>query len=712
VAKQELDASLFYDGTWHAAPVYARDTVELERGAGPEGSDSPPSSVKLTLDNRTRTYNPRNAASPLFGLAGRNTPLQLEVDGAVRATVEAASWRPQRSVDGRDAWTPIEGGGIMRRLEQGASPLHSPAYRALVAPENDAYRVDYWPLEEEQGASSISSPVGSATPIVNGTINYGGGTSQSSERLITFGTDGSIQFPVRSYAGTEHKLINLWRVPDTELPDLAVMMRAECAGGTIDRFDLVYSTGFGMRIEFYSGETRVETLGPLAWINYIGGGVEFFSSIELRQNGANIDVLHLVLRVPTGLVSLPTDTVVGHTLGRIVRVTFGATDISGAAIGQFAVGSDTGAFPNYISPTNNSLGTRGYEGERAGRRAIRLGDEEGVTVTVVGDPDDTERMGPQPALTFMELIRECVRTDAGLLFEPIDALELAFRTGRDLYNRDPVLSIPFTGGIRHPLAPDIGDRLTRNDVTAKRRGGGTARAVQLSGALNVQPAADDPEGVGRYEGQVDVNNQTDARLVDHAGWWLHRGTVDEPRYPSVTVDLDAAPGLVAAVEALDIGDRFEITGLPVDESPEPAVMVLLGTVETLGTHRRTVTLNGIPAAPWEIGIVGDNAGTIDLRDQRVATELSTLDGGVSSSATALVIDSGGVAWTTNPSDWNPALSGGGMYLVLAGERVRVTNITGAGSSWTLTVVRAVNGVVKAHADGTPVRFYRPVVVAL
>lgn len=713
MAKQDLTASLFYDGTWNAAPVYGRDSVEIERGAGPEGADSPPTSVKLTLDNRTRDYNPGNPGSPLYGVAGRNTPLQLDLAGSVRATVEASSWRPQVSADQRDAWTPIEGGGIMRRLEQGSDPLRSPAYRAMVAPANDATRLEYWPVEEESGATAISSPVGSSPPVVSGAVTYGGGASQSSERLLQLGTDGQVTFNFRTYNSTEHKLINLWRIPADELTDGAIMQRVECAGGTIDKFELAYSTGFGLRIHFYSGDTIVETLGPVAWSGFIANGVEWLSSIELTQNGANIDVTHLIVEVPTSQGGVPTDTVVGHTIGRLVRVTYGVSDIAGSEIGQVALGNDTGAFPNYISPTNNSLGIGGYAGERAGRRALRLGDEEGVTVTIIGDPDDTPRMGPQPAITFMELIRECVRTCDGLLYEPIDALELAIRTGRDLYNTDPVLTIPFdNGGLSHPLVADTGDRTTRNDVTVKRRNGGTARAVQTSGPLNVNAPGTDPEGVGRTTGSVDVNTDVDSVLVDHANWHLRRGTVEEPRYSAVTLDLDSQDGLalIAAVESLEIGDRFELSGVP--DVPDNPVQVLLGTREVLGTHRRMVTLNGVPASPWEVGIVAANDGSTDVRGQRVATLLSTLDGGVSDSATALVIDSGGVTWTTDPDDWDPARNGGGMFLKLAGELVRVTNITGAGSAWTLAVVRSVNGVVKAHADGTPVRFAYPLAVAL
>ena len=42
---------------------------------------------------------------------------------------------------------------------------------------------------------------------------------------------------------------------------------------------------------------------------------------------------------------------------------------------------------------------------------------------------------------------------------------------------------------------------------------------------------------------------------------------------------------------------------------------------------------------------------------------------------------------------------------VGGERVTVTNITGASSPQTFTVTRSVNGVVKAHTSGTDVRLW-------
>lgn len=714
MVKQAAGVDLFYSAGWQARTVYERAPIDISRGTPSEGADAPPSEASCTLDNRTGDNNPRNPTSPLYGLAGRNTPMRVRVAGVTRSTTEAASWAPQRSIDKNDAWTPIQGGGIMRRLGQGSAPLRSTAYRALSAPANDAARVAYWPIEELSGATAVAgtTPVAITSPVQFGQD----GVSASSERLAVFGNGGSLVFDVPVYNSLESKVIGLFKYPTTELPDLTTVMRCDTQGGSIDRFDLVYSTGFGLRINFWSGETNVETLGPVAWSTWIGDGGEVFSTIELTQSGANIDVLHQQVRMSSGIIGTPTDTVVGHTLGRIWRITVAG---DGLAFGQLAVGNDTGAFPNYISPTNGTLGTRGYTGELAGLRAIRLGGEEGVTVTWVGDENDTQPMGPQPVLPFLDLVRECARVDDAIMFEPIDSLGIAVRGGRDLYNRDPVLTLNYsTRGISAPFAPVLDDRGTRNDVTAKRRNGSSYNARKTTGPLNVNNPISDPQGVGRYDTSIDVNTETDAALVGQAWWRVHRGTVDLTRYPAITVDLTSAAGaVITAVEAVDIGDRITVTGLPADWQQGDAQLVVLGIAETIGTHNRKVTFNTIPAAPFEIGIVGKADGTVDVRGARVDAFNSTLAGALNSASGTFGVNSPtGPGWTIDPDDWSTLKHGSGpwgagLFIVVGGEVMRVTSITGSGTQ-PFTVVRSVNGVVKSHLAGAPVHVATPITVGL
>lgn len=77
-----LGVDLFYDGVWNdiTSYVYMRDKINITRGIPNEGNTADPSACTLTLDNRDGRFTPRNAASPLYGKIGRNTPLRVRVD--------------------------------------------------------------------------------------------------------------------------------------------------------------------------------------------------------------------------------------------------------------------------------------------------------------------------------------------------------------------------------------------------------------------------------------------------------------------------------------------------------------------------------------------------------------------------------------------------------------------------------------------------------
>jgi hypothetical protein len=51
-------------------------------------------------------------------------------------------------------------------------------------------------------------------------------------------------------------------------------------------------------------------------------------------------------------------------------------------------------------------------------------------------------------------------------------------------------------------------------------------------------------------------------------------------------------------------------------------------------------------------------------------------------------------------------------ILIGGERMTVTAITGTTLSQTMTVTRSINGVVKTHLTGAPVALFRPSVIAL
>jgi hypothetical protein len=721
MANHAIAVELFYGGAWHTVPAYARDGMTLSRGAPGEGQDAPPSSATLTLNNQSGDYNPRNVTGPLYGAVGRNTPLRVSADGSVRSTTEVASWGPERAIKG-DAWTKVQGGGILRRLQQGKTPLRAPLERAILA----AGPVAYWPANEGTDATQIASGIG-GEPFTLGGIRPG---------LIAgpAGTVGSFPnlAPVDGVRGSGVTAAPAGLTSAGWGMECIVYIGAPIDAGASSNITLLQwgMTGteywsFGVGVDVGDGP-YVIMLGDIGTSNaslVVADGVSFgwhHVRIVAADAGANVD-----MELWLDGVLVDTRTVVGVTLGKPAGLLWmglpasmegGLENTETAGVGMVAFYPLAGAVDHYDAYT-------GHAGEAAGVRFLRVLGEEGVPAAVIGDESDTQPMGSQPVETLLAIVRECVRTDDGLLFEPRDARGLTMRTGRDRYNQTTAATLDFAGGyLSSGLVPVQDDQATRNDVTVARRGGGSARAVRETGPMNVSDPVDDPQGVGRVDTQIDVNTATDAVLPAHAAWHLAKGTIDEPRYPNIVVDLDANPAMAAVVDALEIGDRFELENLPDDWQPGTALLLLLGVREiypaAAGNFRRLVALNSGPASVYEVGIVGANDGSTDLRGAAVSTDLATLASGITTTATALsVASTGGVLWTTSAADRNTGLNGagefgGGLFIVIGGEVMRVSNLTGASSPQAFTVVRSVNGVVKTHSAGAPVQVYQPIRVAL
>jgi hypothetical protein len=90
------------------------------------------------------------------------------------------------------------------------------------------------------------------------------------------------------------------------------------------------------------------------------------------------------------------------------------------------------------------------------------------------------------------------------------------------------------------------------------------------------------------------------------------------------------------------------------------------------------------------------------------TDGSTLAAGVTSSAVTLSVattTAGSPLWTTTAGDFP-------FDILIAGEQLTVTNITGASSPQSFTVTRSVNGVVKAQMAGADMRLFHAPVAAL
>ena len=709
MAKHTVVAELYYSSAWHEVPVRIRDGVTITRGRPDEAGQLTASTVQLTLDNRDQAYDPSNPLSALYGLAGRNTPARVTVDSHTRMTGEVSSWEPRRKLGynqaaGRgDAWTAITVSGILRRLTAG-DPLDTAARRAVL----DANPIGYWPLEDAEGAPSGASAVAGVPDLTARTSGYldpitgqrlpppglpkfaatdgpggggkaislaEGGTLQSRIPKVSDATSWEIHFAVKFtplvFAGASSIASTLQWETSADPQHWAIAFAEDQILVTADASPFVYD--------------GVAGLDDGAWHH-----IDVFAA----QNGADIDS-----EVYVDDVQIATGVFPNSTLGQpeLFKLNTAETVDEKLPIGF----GHLAVYSPYLSSAEASdlvSAYHGHVGETAGRRVERLCGEQGVTFTSTGDLDTSMPMGPQRPLTLTALLAECEVADDGILVEPAASLGLHYRTRQSLYNQSAALSLNYDSGhLAPPLEPVVDDLGLVNDVTAKDLAGSTARATLDTGLLGT---AAPPAGAGRYPGSPagagEVNTATASLLPHVAGWALAKGTVDETRWPAVTVDLDAAPTLTADVDALDPGDVVALTGAQADT----ALILATKIVDTIGDDTRKVTITGPPASPYTVGEVEDDVlGRADTSGSELAA------GFVSGTGTSM-----SVAITAGPL-WITTAAHAAMFpfdIRCGGARLTVTGISGASSPQTFTITQTpVNGIVKTLAAGTPVSLFTP-----
>lgn len=714
MASQDVTVELWWSSAWHELDNVRIDPLAMTRGRAGEDDTTPPQTVTMTLMDPDQRFNPRNAASDLYGLIGRNTPARISIGGTARISGEVASWLPRRTLDydlpavlagdisdKGAAWVEVVVAGPLRRLGAGEPAQDSAERRAVLALGPEAY----WPLEDAQdspaaasavtgvnpmrpiGTSQYTAPVTGAPIPPAGLPRFGQGLSPAGSRPGVSLTEGGRldgQVPQSSSGNWEVHWDMAFGLNAAGVASSEALWVVSAEGG-VDKWiinaDNTQVTVFG---EQAGGVVITLTTGVSPY-----DGVAHHYALACDDNGAQVDAWLYVDGVQVDLAS------VGATdFYPVSKVVVNGLEDTGdhMPIGM----SHVAVFQPLLNNTDERDGlawaAHGHPGEPAGERVERLCGEEGLAFASTGTMADTEPMGPQPALSVVALLAECAATDMGILYESTASAGIHYKARAELYNQTPALTLDYSAGQIAPgLDIDLDDRATGNDITVRRADGATAHASLETG----HPMAVDQ--IGRVRRSPDVNVPSEGQLDAQAGWRLHMGTWNEARYPRLTVDLDADPDLVADVEALRPGNMIEVTGL----DHNPVALIIQGWTETVGTHRRLVEFNCTPAAPWSIaevehdsyGYIGSDGSTLN----------STFNAGGSTSM-SVAVAAGYPLWATGSVD---------LDVMVSGVRLHVTSISGASSPQTFTVtLAAVNGISKSIAAGAKVDVHPPAYIGM
>jgi hypothetical protein len=608
---------------------------------------------------------------------------------------EVAAWPQHWDITGSDATAPIDAASILRRLAQGNASVQSTFRLGVLALSTPA--VAYWPVEDDAGSATIASalngPAMSVSDITKQGTQFAAYTAiPSSAPLPTVGASvwtGSIP----TYGSFQTVQLRFMMHISSGGPDNNPIATLYVTGGAY-AWRLKYYTGGGLGLQaFGSGGASVLDTGA---IGFAVDGKDLLVSVELIASG-NISwtIRTLEVGADTGLSF--NGTLTGLSIGKAYQVAiseFG--NLTSTTIGHIFVQQEvTDLFQ--LSRQLNA-----YVRETAGNRLTRLCNQLNLPLTFFGfGSTDTTKMGPQQVDTLMNLVNDCANADMGTMMEPKGDIGFLYRTRRSAYLQFPTATLNYASGqVAPPFDPIDDDQLTRNDITVTRQGGSSARAQLLSGRMSVL----DPSlgGVGRYDTSVTINVASDSQLPDVAGWLLNLGTVDQTRYAKVQVRLESpqvatSTALSAAMLDLNIDDRFVIINPKSGQTPDTISQLVRGYSEHISNYEHSITINAAPEAPYatvvlDFGVKWDSSG-------------STLTAGVTSSATSLSVATTGAPWTT-ASGQMP------ISIVVAGERMTITAITGATSPQTFTVTRSVNGIVKSQAVNAVVRLFLPATLPL
>lgn len=701
---EPVQVEILVNGQWIdiTAYVMVRDDqgkISITYGIRDEGSLTEQSTDILPLKNQDGRFTRRNPLGPYFGYLGRNTPCRISVpDGlggrSYRQQSEISKWPKGWDPSGKDVWVDVAASGILQRLSQAPPAERSVIYNAVTDPLASGV-VAYWPMEDASGATSLASALMTGSPMtwtgLPTLASYDGFTASD---LVPDISAAVLSGGVAKYDDpTATQVRFLVHIPVIGLSDGKVVC-------SIDQVD--YSAGSAQFWEVYYSTTDASNSLVLRTCasdgTFLGialphdldvRGRLLYVSVELQESGTGITRALRLHDVTNGLTSSVTDSQGLTSLTRVTKVQFGpaARAVSGPASTQYLPGVAVGhcTVENQITAID-ALGVRlNPIGETAGRRIQRLCAEQGIPFTWVGDLDDTTPMGAQGKSNPLALIQECVLADDGLLYEERTVLGLGYRTRASLYAQDPALILGYTAyNLTAIPTPVEDDRYLANRVVVSVNGV-TATYEQTDGPLSTAPP---PAGVGVYGANADspltlnlATTDTNT-LLDQAAWRVHTGTVDEDRFPEISVNLahpSITPDMRRAILALRLGDRVQLINPPLWVGPDTIDQLVLGLSEEITHFEHRITFQCQPASPYnQVGYLDTNTARVDIDSQLLSA--------IGSTDTSLdVIPAAGQSdlWTTDPAEvpWDIRVGGEIMHVTAVTPKVNDTFTRTTSSGW-------------------------------
>jgi hypothetical protein len=627
---------------------------------------------------------------------------------------------------GSDVWVEIEASGLTRRMEQRATPVRSAQYRFHTSTHTnedglgDGNTQDveaYWPMEDGERATRFSSGLPGGSPmLVSGSPEFASYEGfKSSSPLPNWKTGSSGRGATPGTTDGNCYVSFLLSAPSGITNGATILNIATT--GTLRRLELTYPSTDNLNLRGFDSD-GVQLFTSLSFGVPIAGDLNCIT-IHAYNTGSDVAwaVYSQELTATTATLEM-SGTLAANTLGRVaaVNVNNGTTDMNDVYLGHLAVYGPALHQGVATNAVHNNSALNAYLGEDATSRAYRLCSEESIEVRRIGDrriqqdgsetfAGDGEEMGYQEQDTILALLRECEESDGGFLYEPREIRGLGYRSRSSLYNTDTLLELNYSSAhLAGELNPVDDDGFIRNRVTVERKDGSASTYEKESGPLSTAAA---PDGVGVYDESVTLSLEADDQTDSQASWRVHLGTVDEARYPIVELELfrsQMTSSIIESALTADVGDRITISNIPSWMAPETITLQVVGYAEVFDKFTHSIKYNCDSESPYQVAETWSTAtdGTTSFRAGSAETTLNE-DLDTTETDVDVAIASGSAIWSTTADDFD---------IMIGGERMTVTSLSGASSPQTFTVTRSVNGVVKSHSSGAQVKLFKPAITAL
>lgn len=637
---------------------------------------------------------------------------------------ECATFNTTADLSDNDVRTAIEAGSVLRQRGQGQESPHSAFFRYL----SNSQALAYWPIEGAASGALTSPIVGNTqAQIVGPAASFASQAVPGSDSIVTLAANSYLAAtppPLFGTGANVQSAISCVFQIDTAPTGSPSFLSAWCGGSSGAFVTLQYVTGsshFNIVVYNSAGTTllvsSVAPTLPSGVSTYLGRPLA--CTIAWAPNLANpstqVDIqVALVDMLTPASQNFWTINANAFTIGAVSTIFFGTTPFPQTlfnvpvSVGHISYTNSAridGAIPllNDVFQTAAAYSgiSTAWAGEEACLRMTRICQEQSIQFQSRPPSVQTSavQMGAQLTNDTISLLEECQETDGeGELFEARGFGGLSYRSIGEISGGASQASLDFNAKqITSPFNQVDDDQLTRNSVTVQQNGGTSQLVEQTSGPLNTAPP---PTGVGLFTGNPTVNVVNQGRDLQQLGnWFVAVGTTQAPRFPAVTSQLAASQSTISNSSSVDCGQRFTVLNPPTWCPPGPIELVALGFNERISATPGSdwdITINARPYAPFRV-INLANATTQPAPTATLDSGSSTLTSNITSAATSLSATVGLTEdlWSLTP----------GYDIVIDGERMTVTGVSGTSSPQTLTVTRAVNGIVVAHLAGAAIHVY-------